>query len=114
MDKSLKTKIIAGMGADALKKRASAAGIACAPALSGIYDFTGGTRRYAQLMAQWLQGAPEGGIVMCHPAERAEAGDEIGAARAWEQAYLASDAFAQALAHAGVVLSRGAPLHFAA
>ena len=110
-DKSLKTKIIASMGAPALARLAKAAGNACAPALSGIYDFTGGAQRYAQRMDQWLQGAPEGCIVMCHPATKAEAGDEIGAARAWEYAYLASDAFPQALTHAGVLLSRGAQLH---
>ncbi len=106
-DKSLKTKIISWMGAQALAALAKPAGIACAPALSGVYDFTGGAGRYARLMAQWLRDAPEGTIVMCHPAVRAEAGDEIGAARAWEYAWLASDAFAEALARAGVVVSRG-------
>lgn len=111
-DKSIKTKIIAGMGAPALARLAKAAGMACAPALSGIYDFSGGAQRYAQRMDQWLQRAPEGCIVMCHPATRAEAGDEIGAARAWEYAYLASDAFPQALERAGVALCRGAQLHF--
>jgi predicted glycoside hydrolase/deacetylase ChbG (UPF0249 family) len=113
-DKSLKTKIIASLGAPALARLASAAGIDCAPALSGIYDFSGGAQRYARLMAQWLQGAPEGGIVMCHPATQAEAADAIGAARAWEYAYLASDAFSQALAQAGIILCKGAQLHFPA
>ena len=103
-DKSLKTCIISAMGARALARLAGAAGIACAPALSGIYDFSGGAQRYARLMEQWLRDAPEGGIIMCHPAARAEAGDEIGAARAWEHAFLASDAFAQALARAGISL----------
>jgi len=111
-DKSLKTRIISSMGAAALATLAKAAGMACAPALSGIYDFSGGAQRYAQLMDHWLQGAPAGCIVMCHPAKRAEAGDEIGAARAWEHAYLASDAFPQALERAGVTLCRGAQLHF--
>ena len=72
--------------------------------MSGIYDFSGGARNYARLMEQWLRDAPEGGIIMCHPAARAEAGDEIGAARAWEHDVLASDAFAQALVRAGVSL----------
>jgi chitin disaccharide deacetylase len=111
-DKSLKTWVIEKLGADALARLAGAAGIACAPALSGIYDFSGGAQRYAALMARWLAGTPAGGIIMCHPAERAEALDEIGAARAWEHGYLASAAFSQALAQAGVVLSRGAPIFF--
>ena len=111
-DKTIKTKIISSMGAAALATLAKAAGIACAPALSGIYDFSGGAQHYAQLMDHWLQDAPASCIVMCHPAKRAEAGDEIGAARAWEHAYLASDAFPQALERAGVTLCRGAQLHF--
>ena len=111
-DKSLKTRIISSMGAAALATLAKAAGMACAPALSGIYDFSGGAQHYAQLMDHWLQDAPASCIVMCHPAKRAEAGDEIGAARAWEHAYLASDAFPQTLERAGVTLCRGAQLHF--
>ena len=113
-DKTLKTKIIASMGAPALAGLANTVGIACAPALAGIYDFSGGAKHYAQLMEHWLQDSPEGGVIMCHPAARAMAGDKIGAARAWEHAYLASDAFPQALRRAGVVLSCGAQLHFEA
>ena len=111
-DRSFKTQVIAWMGADALAPLAKSAGIDCAPALSGVYDFAGGAARYAGLMERWLAGAPEGGIVMCHPAQRAEAGDEIGAARGWEFAYLAGDAFPAALARAGALLSRGAQIHF--
>ncbi|MCX7256123.1 MAG: ChbG/HpnK family deacetylase [Polaromonas sp.] len=106
-DNRFKTRLISGMGAAALARLAGAAGIACAPALSGIYDFDGSAESYAQRMARWLQDAPEAAIVMCHPALHAEAGDEIGPARAWEYAYLASDAFAQALEGAGVALARG-------
>ena len=102
------------MGAAALAGLAHAAGVACAPALSGIYDFSGGAQRYAQLMDRWLRDAPEGAIVMCHPAASAEAQDEIGAARAWEHGYLASDAFTQALVRAGVTLSRGAQIRLRA
>ena len=106
-DKSLKMRVISRLGADALAGLAKAAEIACAPALSGVYDFSGGAQRYAQLMDHWLRAAPEGAIVMCHPALRAEAGDAIGAARVWEYACLAGDAFAGSLARAGAVLSRG-------
>ena len=96
----------------ALARLARAADIGCAPALSGIYDFRGGPAHYAQLMAQWLHSAPSGCIIMCHPATQAEAGDEIGPARAWEYAYLASDAFSAALTQAHVQLCQGAQLHF--
>jgi len=107
-DQRFKTRLISGMGAAALVRLAGAADIACTPALSGIYGFDGGGAAYGARMAHWLQDAPEAAIVMCHPALRAEAGDEIGPARAWEYAYLASDAFTQALAWAGVALTRGA------
>lgn len=110
-DKTLKTSIVTAMGAAALQALAGAAGIACAPSLSGIYDFAGGAPRYAQLMEHWLQATPEGGIIMCHPAAQAEPGDEIGAAREWEYAYLSSDAFAQALGRFGVTPSRREHLH---
>ena len=110
-DKSLKSSIISRMGAAALAGLAEKAGIRCAPALSGIYDFTGGAQRYARLMAHWLHDAPAGAILMCHPAARVEPGDELGTARAWEYAYLSSDVFPRALTRAGVMLSRGAPLH---
>ena len=113
-DRSLKTRVISGMGAHSLARLANAAGIACAPALSGIYGFAGGEQRYLQWMARWLHNATEGSILMCHPARWAEAGDEIGAARAWEQAYLTSDSFSQALTRAGVILSRGGQLNFPA
>ena len=111
-DKSLKMQVISRMGAAALATLAKSAGIACAPALSGVYDFSGGAQRYAGLMDHWLRDAPDGAIVMCHPAQRAEAGDVIGAARAWEYACLAGAAFAESLARAGVCLSRGAQIHF--
>ena len=57
-------------------------------------------RRYP-VQPPWLR------VLMCHPAERAGADDPIGAARVREGAYLASAAFAQALADAGVRLARG-------
>ena len=106
-DKNIKTRIIAAMGASSLASLAGAAGIQCAPALLGIYDFSGGAERYTRRMEQWLRAAPEGAIIMCHPAARAGAGDGIGAAREWEQAYLASDAFSLALRQADVCLARG-------
>ena len=113
-DKSLKMRVISGLGAARLAALATAAGIRCAPALAGVYDFGGDGPRYAGLMNRWLADAPEGAIVMCHPAQRAEAGDPIGAARVREYACLAGDAFADSLSRAGVTPSRGAQIHFPA
>lgn len=106
---SLKSRVIAAMGANALESRAVHADLPCAPALLGAYDFSGAPARYARLMAGWLHAAPAGGIIMCHPALSVEPGDVIGAARAREFAYLSGADFAAALARAGVRLVRGAP-----
>lgn len=104
----LKAWVIAVMGAGALEKIATRLGLARATALLGIYSFEGDEAAYGQAMAQWLAQAPPGSIIMCHPATRAEAGDEIGPARAREFAYLSGAAFPKALAQAGVQLARGA------
>ena len=103
----LKSRVIAALGADALEKLAVQAGIGVAGSLSGIYDFAGDQARYGRLMARWLAAAPERSIIMCHPAQTAPADDAIGAARAWEFAYLGGADFPAALAKAGVRLVRG-------
>lgn len=104
----LKSRIIAALGANAIEKIAYKAQLACSKALLGIYNFSGSPAHYAELMKGWLQGAPAGSLIMCHPARQAEAGDAIGQARAQEYAYLHSPQFADALAQAGVQLVRGA------
>ena len=103
----LKTWVIAALGADALERLAAQAGVKVAASLSGIYDFGGDEARYGRLMARWLAGAPERSIIMCHPAQAAEAGDAHGAARAREFAYLSAADFPAALTKAGVRLVRG-------
>jgi predicted glycoside hydrolase/deacetylase ChbG (UPF0249 family) len=75
-------------------------------ALMGVYDFS--DTDYRALMQAWLaQVPPEGALLFCHPGEAQQAGgppDAIAAARVRELAYLASPAFTQDLAQAGVVL----------
>jgi len=106
----IKSRVIAGMGASALASLAATAGLRCASGLLGVYDFGGGPQRYAALMTRWLERAPDGAIVMCHPAQAAEPDDAIGVARAQEFAYLASADFALAMQKAGVALVRGVRL----
>ena len=103
----MKARVIAVMGADALERIASHAGFTGARALFGIYDFMGDQAAYGRAMARWLVQAPTGSIIMCHPAQAAEAGDEIGPARVWEHAYLSGADFPVAVAAAGVQLARG-------
>ena len=108
---SLKDRVIAALGAQALRDLAAQAHMACSPALGGVYGFAGGQGGYAALMALWLQRARAGDLLMCHPALSASPGDAIGVARQWEFEYLACDAFAQALTQHGVQLARGRGLY---
>ena len=104
----LKARVIAALNSNAIKKIAIMANITPATGLFGIYNFTGGEAHYAKLMARWLALAPAGIIIMCHPGQggldAGDVDDGIAAARQWEFDYLASDAFAQALATAQVTL----------
>ena len=112
--RTLKSWVIASLGAGALEKIAAHARIPCASALSGIYDFTGDEAGYAHRMAGWLAGSPAGTLLMCHPGaapEAADGPDPIAAARAWEFAHFASAAFAAQCATAGVRLVRGSILY---
>jgi predicted glycoside hydrolase/deacetylase ChbG (UPF0249 family) len=102
-----KARVIAAMGANAIEKIAAHAGVVRARGLLGIYDFTGDQATYRQAMTQWLAHAPTGGIIMCHPAQASEAGDDIGPARVWEHAYLNGADFPKDLAMASVQLARG-------
>jgi len=48
------------------RRRAAAAGIAFNPAFAGAYDFSKAPD-FGALMRQFLDGLPDGGLVMCHP-----------------------------------------------
>jgi predicted glycoside hydrolase/deacetylase ChbG (UPF0249 family) len=108
----LKPAIIRLWGAGPWQQQLQAAGWLGVGPLRGAYGFDGGEQAYAQRMRQWLQAArADGGLVMCHPAQQVVSDDPIGAARAWEYAYLSSNAFAHDLQAAGVRLVRGSALH---
>jgi predicted glycoside hydrolase/deacetylase ChbG (UPF0249 family) len=81
------------------RKRATAAGIAFNPAFAGAYDFTKAPE-FGGLMAEFLDGLPDGGLVMCHPGfvdDTLESLDPFTTQREAEHAYLASDRFAALL-----------------
>lgn len=103
----LKGCIIAWMGASALEKLAINADLTRARGFFGIYDFSGDGVRYQRLMQGWLARATPGSILMCHPAQAAEPGDDIGIARTQEFAYLGGSVFAQDLQAARVQPARG-------
>lgn len=87
-EKTVKASVIAAQGASQLIALATQAGIPVRPYLTGIYDFTGGAQAYRSRLNAWLRAAPQGTVLMCHPAVAAEPGDSIGAARVWEFAGL--------------------------
>ena len=105
----LKSQIITRMGAHALQRWAQQHDWPVVAPLLGVYGFDGSLADYAQHMQGWLHDAPQTHvpcIIMCHPALSAQADDDIGAARARECAYFASDDFVQHLRDAGVRLVR--------
>ena len=89
------------------RRQASRAGIAFNPAFAGAYDYA---RKpdYAALMARFLDGLPEHGVVMCHPGfvdDILIGLDPLTEVREIEHAYLASEDFPQLLALNNVTLS---------
>jgi hypothetical protein len=89
------------------RRRAARLGVATNPAFAGAYDFT---RKpdYGALMAGFLDGLPENGLVMCHPGfvdDVLVSLDPMTTVREVEHAYLASDAFSELLAANKVTLS---------
>jgi predicted glycoside hydrolase/deacetylase ChbG (UPF0249 family) len=88
------------------RKRASAAGIAFNPAFAGAYDFSG-QPDFGALMRQFLDGLPEGGLVMCHPGfvdDTLVSLDPLTTQREREYAFLQSEHFPPLLAANNITL----------
>lgn len=102
---AFKRTVIAACGGRALAQQARRQGVVQPSALVGVYDFDPAAD-YRALVRGWLQTAPDGALLFCHPAlGDADPADPIAAARQREAAYLGSDAFTLDLAAAGVVLA---------
>ena len=90
-----------------LRKRAARSGVAFNPAFAGAYDFTK-EPDFAGLFDMFLEGLPEGGLVMCHPGfvdDVLIALDPLTKQREREYEFLASEAFPGLLAARNFVLS---------
>lgn len=88
------------------RRRAASAGLSFNPGFAGAYDFTRATD-FGALMRQFLEGLPDGGLVMCHPGFVDDILinlDPMTDVREREHAYLAGDAFARLLTDSGVTL----------
>jgi len=90
-----------------LRKRAAKRGVAFNPAFAGAYDFSG-TPDFATLFGGFLDGLPDGGLVMCHPGfvdEALIALDPLTDQREREYAFFTSEAFPELLAARNIILS---------
>jgi predicted glycoside hydrolase/deacetylase ChbG (UPF0249 family) len=88
------------------RRRASRANIAFNPGFAGAYDFT---RRpdFGALMRQFLEGLPDGGLIMCHPGfvdDTLVSLDPLTTHREHEHAFLAGEQFPRLLAANNVTL----------
>jgi hypothetical protein len=90
-----------------LRKRAAKGGVPFNPAFAGAYDFTR-EPDFADLFGKFLEGLPEGGLVMCHPGfvdEVLVSLDPLTKQREREYEFLASEALPALLAARNFVLS---------
>jgi predicted glycoside hydrolase/deacetylase ChbG (UPF0249 family) len=88
------------------RRRAAHAGIAFNPGFAGAYDFSRAPD-FGTLMQQFLDGLPEGGLVMCHPGfvdETLVSLDPLTTQREHEHAFLGGEHFPRLLAANKVTL----------
>ncbi len=88
------------------RARAARSGIAFNPAFAGAYDFSRAPD-FGALMQQFLEGMPEGGLIMCHPGfvdETLVSLDPLTTQREQEYAFLAGEQFPPLLAANKVTL----------
>jgi predicted glycoside hydrolase/deacetylase ChbG (UPF0249 family) len=89
------------------RSRASRADIAFNPGFAGAYDFSR-QPDFSALMRQFLDGLPEGGLIMCHPGfvdETLVGLDPLTVQREHEHAFLGGEHFPRLLAANQVTLS---------
>ena len=101
---AFKPRLLERLGARALLADADLLDFPHNGRLLGVYDFRGGPVRYAALMADWLNAARHGDLLMCHPSTQAISGDEISQARLDEYELLSSARFGELVAAAAVRL----------
>jgi predicted glycoside hydrolase/deacetylase ChbG (UPF0249 family) len=90
-----------------LRREAARRGIGVNPGFAGTYTFSSAAS-FPALFPSFLDGLPNGGVVMCHPGvvdAELERLDPLTTLREQEYAYLKSDAFPAALASKGVALA---------
>jgi predicted glycoside hydrolase/deacetylase ChbG (UPF0249 family) len=100
----------------AMRRRARAQGVPVNPAFAGTYSFSPHVD-FGSLFTRFLDGLPDGGVVMCHPGfvdSELKRLDPLTDLREREYAYFVSDGFTRALAQEGVTLAIPAGNHVSA
>jgi chitin disaccharide deacetylase len=93
------------------RRRAAALGLATNPGFAGTYDFHDAAD-IAKLFPRFLDGLPDGGVIMCHPGfvdDELQALDPLTTLREKEHAFFAGDEFPRLLVAQGVALRTPAP-----
>jgi predicted glycoside hydrolase/deacetylase ChbG (UPF0249 family) len=89
------------------RRRAAALGVRTNPAFSGTYTFRD-QADFAATFPQFLDGLPDGSVVMCHPGfvdPELQKLDQLTTLREQEYAFLVQDTFPGLLARHGVALA---------
>jgi chitin disaccharide deacetylase len=89
------------------RRRAQQAGLRFNPAFAGTYSFTPGAD-FSALFPTFLQGLPDGGLIMCHPGfvdAELERLDPLTTTREREYAYLNSETFPRSLEEKNAALA---------
>jgi predicted glycoside hydrolase/deacetylase ChbG (UPF0249 family) len=89
------------------RKRAKKLGVTVNPAFAGTYDFDS-KPDFPALFPGFLEGLPEGSVVMCHPGhvdEELQRLDPLTTLRETEYRYFSGDQFPGVLTAKGVTLS---------
>jgi predicted glycoside hydrolase/deacetylase ChbG (UPF0249 family) len=99
--------LLLDLGSRSFRRRAAALGMRTNPAFAGTYGFADAAD-FATLFPRFLDGLPDGAVVMCHPGfvdAELQRLDPLTTLREREYAFLASDGFPAVLAARGVILN---------
>lgn len=90
------------------RSQAERLGLSLNPAFAGAYAFTP-KAKFAKIFPRFLNGLPDGGLIMCHPGfvdDALKSLDSLTTLREHEFAFFDSDAFLTVLAEHGVTLAQ--------
>ena len=92
------------------RRKAARFGLATNPAFAGAYHFNA-KANFAKIFPRFLNGLPDGGLIMCHPGfvdDALKSLDSLTVLREHEFAFFSSDAYPKLLAEHGVALAKPA------